>query len=78
MKSLRLSLLAGVVMSAVLAEPWLRGEPPDAPPPETLFQTFSIAAMEPETGVCGVAVASKAPQACKSVGHARAGPASKA
>lgn len=35
--------------------------------------TFSIAAVDPETGVCGAAVASKYPAVGKHVAHARAG-----
>ena len=41
--------------------------------PDTLTATFSIAAVDPETGTCGAAVASKANDACKYVAHARAG-----
>src|SRR3984957_7540887 len=47
--------------------------PDDKPPLDTLTATFSIAAIDPETGTCGAAVASKANAACKYVAHARAG-----
>jgi uncharacterized Ntn-hydrolase superfamily protein len=43
------------------------------PPAETLTATFSIAAIDPDTGMCGAAVASKATAACKYVAHARPG-----
>jgi uncharacterized Ntn-hydrolase superfamily protein len=43
----------------------------DAPPEK--IATFSIAAVDPETGTCGAAVASKYPAVGKVVAHARAG-----
>src|SRR5687768_1416356 len=43
------------------------------PPNEPVIATFSIAAVDPETGVCGAAVASKYPAVGKVVAHARAG-----
>lgn len=48
---------------------------PDAAnvPPPVKIATFSIAAVDPETGVCGAAVASKFPAVGKVVAHARAG-----
>ncbi len=39
---------------------------------ETIYATFSIAAVDPQTGICGAAVASMAPNACRVVAHARA------
>jgi uncharacterized Ntn-hydrolase superfamily protein len=41
-------------------------------PAEPKIATFSIAAIDPETGVCGAAVASKYPAVGKVVAHARA------
>ena len=46
--------------------------PPDPPPAEVKIATFSIAAVDRETGVCGAAVASKFPAVGKVVAHARA------
>src|SRR5258708_14238856 len=45
---------------------------PDEPPVGEKIATFSIAAVDPEAGVCGAAVASKYPAAGKVVAHARA------
>lgn len=45
---------------------------PDGPPVGEKIATFSIAAVDPETGVCGAAVASKYPAVGKVVAHARA------
>src|SRR5438067_12900457 len=42
-------------------------------PKQDVIATFSIAAVDPETGVCGAAVASKFPAVGKVVAHARAG-----
>jgi uncharacterized Ntn-hydrolase superfamily protein len=55
-------LLVGIPMAAS----------PDEPHSEKIA-TFSIAAVDPETGVCGAAVASKYPAVGKVVAHARAG-----
>lgn len=44
---------------------------PDEPPQEKIA-TFSIAAVDPDTGVCGAAVASMYPAVGKVVAHARA------
>lgn len=44
-----------------------------APPKEEITATFSIAAVDPETGMCGAAVASRANAACLTVAHARPG-----
>ena len=42
-------------------------------PKDEIIATFSIAAIDPDSGMCGVAVASMAPTACRIVGHARPG-----
>lgn len=47
-------------------------DPPEQKKP-TVIATFSIAAVDPETGQCGAAVASKFPAVGKVVAHARAG-----
>lgn len=47
------------------------GSPNDPPPVK--IATFSIAAVDPETGICGAAVASMFPAVGKEVAHARAG-----
>jgi uncharacterized Ntn-hydrolase superfamily protein len=59
-------------LAVILATGLSSGTPPPEPEAGILIRTFSIAAVDPETGQCGVAVASMAPNACKSVGHARA------
>jgi uncharacterized Ntn-hydrolase superfamily protein len=51
----------------------LLGSTQPEPPEEILTSTFSIAAIDPETGQCGGAVASMASAACKYVAHARPG-----
>src|SRR5215813_1561431 len=51
----------------------LVGATENDPPKEELIATFSIAAVDPETGTCGAAVASKYPAVGKVVAHARAG-----
>jgi uncharacterized Ntn-hydrolase superfamily protein len=61
-------LLIPVLLFAV-SPSLLRADPPE----EEKTATFSIAAVDPETGMCGAAVASKARAACKYVAHARAG-----
>ena len=45
---------------------------PESPTP-TVIATFSIAAVDPDTGECGAAVASKFPAVGKVVAHARSG-----
>lgn len=57
---------------AVMLLPLLASTQPEAPKPEVIA-TFSIAAVDPETGTCGAAVASKFPAVGKVVAHARAG-----
>src|SRR5215468_2647588 len=42
-------------------------------PPDGITATFSIVAVDPETGVCGAAVASKYPAVGKVVPYVRAG-----
>ncbi|HZZ77998.1 MAG TPA: DUF1028 domain-containing protein [Gemmataceae bacterium] len=56
-----------------LTLPWLihASQPPDEP--KDIIATFSIAAIDPETGQCGGAVASKYPAVGKVVVHARPG-----
>ena len=64
------------VVALFLAIPILLHAQPaldEKPPPDTLTATFSIAAIDPDTGTQGAAVASKANAACKYVAHARAG-----
>jgi uncharacterized Ntn-hydrolase superfamily protein len=63
------------LLATVLAVTGLAGDPasPDPVPPDPLIATFSIVAADPETGVCGAAVASKYPAVGKHVAHARAG-----
>src|SRR5471032_207463 len=45
----------------------------DVPPNQEVIATFSIAAVDPDTGECGAAVASKFPAVGKVVAHARSG-----
>ena len=61
------------VLALMLAGAWCAAAQPDPPPEEVRTATFSIAAIDPDTGECGAAVASKARAACKYVAHARAG-----
>src|SRR5262249_20912064 len=72
----------GVLLSAVLvlgpaADPPPAGvrspSPNEAAPEGELIATFSIVAADPDTGVCGAAVASKYPGVGKVVAHARGG-----
>lgn len=65
MRSLCISIAVLIGSLAVLAA---NDEPAGD---EVRTSTFSIAAIDPETGQCGGAVASMAPQACKYVCHAR-------
>ena len=65
-------VLCASVLAALSAVPAPVGpQVPEAPPGE-IIATFSIAAVDPETGVCGAAVASKYPAVGKVVAHARA------
>src|SRR6478735_1576018 len=45
----------------------------DGRPPDGITATFSIVAVDPETGTCGAAVASKYPAVGKVVPYVRAG-----
>src|ERR1700733_10888227 len=56
----------------VLGLPPMAPSDPPEPSPEEKIATFSIAAVDRETGVCGAAVASKFPAVGKVVAHARA------
>jgi uncharacterized Ntn-hydrolase superfamily protein len=65
------ALAAALVASLALIEP-APAEP--APVPEHgVSGTFSIVAADPETGICGAAVASKFPAVGKAVAYARGG-----
>jgi uncharacterized Ntn-hydrolase superfamily protein len=64
---LTFSISLGSVLVAVT------GERADMPETEEISATFSIAAADPEAGICGGAVASKYPKVGKVVVHARAG-----
>ncbi len=63
------------LLAAALAASGLAADPAgsDPAPPDPLIATFSIVAADPETGVCGAAVASKYPGVGKHVAHCRAG-----
>ncbi len=66
------TLSCGLLSLAILPAIWEKPKPDeDQPPP--LIATFSIAGIDPDTGVCGAAVASKYPAVGKVVAHARAG-----
>jgi uncharacterized Ntn-hydrolase superfamily protein len=60
-----------VVAVAAVERPAVPAQPPAADPP-AIIATFSIAAVDPDEGVCGAAVASKYPAVGKVVAHARA------
>jgi len=75
---LRLALATAAILTCVLIS--LKQPYRDAPPaasapndPHGLTATFSIAAVDPETGECGAAVASKYPAVGKVVPYVRAG-----
>ena len=61
-----MGMLAGAVVGLSLLGPV------DSPPAEVKIATFSIAAVDRDTGVCGAAVASRFPAVGKVVAHARA------
>jgi len=65
---IRFTLIAVPMMFALLLWPTHADEPK-----QEIIATFSIAAVDPETGTCGAAVASKFPAVGKVVAHARAG-----
>lgn len=66
------SLVLSVGLFAALGSVERTAAPAADDPPEQLIATFSIAAVDPESGVCGAAVASKYPAVGKVVAHARA------
>src|SRR4029077_21052773 len=65
---LLLALLSAMVRQTTLADPRA-----DETPPDGVTATFSIVAADPETGICGAAVASKYPAVGKVVPYVRAG-----
>lgn len=67
MRTLGFLILCSLAASPALVLP----QPVEKPP--TIIATFSIAAVDPATGECGAAVASKFPAVGKVVAHARAG-----
>lgn len=69
MKHLALALVACSLPLLAVAQPANTAN--DQPP--VVIATFSIAAVDPETGQCGAAVASKFPAVGKVVAHARPG-----
>jgi uncharacterized Ntn-hydrolase superfamily protein len=64
-------LLAVMLASLILGLSQIGSAPNEAPPEK--IATFSIAAVDPDKGECGAAVASKYPAVGKVVSHARAG-----
>lgn len=70
-------LVASIAENATHAETpgraSVKGEHRLPPPGTRVIATFSIVAVDPETGVCGAAVASKYPAVGKVVPHVRAG-----
>jgi uncharacterized Ntn-hydrolase superfamily protein len=60
---------AGLTGDVRAADP----QPPEPAPGQRLIATFSIVAVDPETGICGAAVASKYPAVGNVVPHVRAG-----
>lgn len=67
------SLFAGVCLAALLCGCRDGGEEPNRVPYREVSGTFSIVAVDPETGVCGAAVASKYPAVGKVVPYVREG-----
>jgi len=67
------SLVAGVCLAALLCGCRDRVEEPGRVPYREVSGTFSIVAVDPNTGVCGAAVASKYPAVGKVVPYVRAG-----
>lgn len=66
------SILVAVLMITFAARGELYGQIRDAPE-DGISATFSIVAVDPDTGVCGAAVASKYPDVGKVVPYVRAG-----
>ena len=73
--STRGSALPALILACVLgvASPPLDAQEPVAWGDELVFHTFSIVAVDPETGECGAAVASKYPNVGKVVPYVRSG-----
>lgn len=69
----RIAMLLGVVLFAALGLSSGRLDGQGGDPQPEVIATFSIAAVDPETGQCGGAVASKFPAVGKVVVHARPG-----
>src|SRR2546422_11288929 len=64
----------GVVLALVMvAIPWILHAQSERAEKVAIIATFSIAAVDPETGQCGAAVASKFFAVGKVVAHARSG-----
>lgn len=68
----RVIMLGSLILLALLIGT-SDADPPRQPPKQEIIATFSIAAVDPETGESGAAVASKYPAVGKVVAHARAG-----
>jgi uncharacterized Ntn-hydrolase superfamily protein len=68
---MRWRLTAALVMAYLLPRCCMAQQPPPESP--SITATFSIVAVDPETGVCGAAVASKYPAVGKVVPYVRAG-----
>jgi uncharacterized Ntn-hydrolase superfamily protein len=66
-----LRLAIAILLTADLSTS-LNAAPPDSPAAPEISATFSIVAVDPETGVCGAAVASKYPAVAKVVPYVRA------
>lgn len=64
---------AGVVCLGILLATLLAGATDVELPKQGIAATFSIAAIDPEAGTCGAAVASRFPAVGRVVTHARAG-----
>ena len=68
----RIAFLVSAAITAFLSAVLANGEPNAGAPKQEVIATFSIAAVDPATGQCGAAVASKYPAVGKVVAHARA------
>jgi uncharacterized Ntn-hydrolase superfamily protein/inosine-uridine nucleoside N-ribohydrolase len=69
---MRMMMAFGPIMAILPGDAAPRAAPPDAPE-FGITATFSIVAVDPETGVCGAAVASKYPAVGKVVPYVRGG-----
>src|SRR5438105_5021493 len=67
-----IALPATLLLLCLPSSPGSQTVNPTEPPLGEKIATFSIAAVDPDTGVCGAAVASKYPAVGKVVAHARA------